>query len=156
VQQSASLAGGEHGDRVRLARGAQVRALQRIDGDVEREPAAEAARRAELFADEQHGRGVALALADHDRAVDGQAAQHAAHGRHRHEIGAMAVAETDGSRGGDGSLLHGAAELGRQIRRQPRGPALAAGGVERTQSGLGDRDGSVRHGTSHLTPSYCA
>ena len=36
MQQAAVLARGQHGDRVRLARGAEIGALERVDGDIHR------------------------------------------------------------------------------------------------------------------------
>ena len=64
------------GDGARHVLGAQRRAFQRIDRDVD----LEAALGADLFADEQHRRLVQLALADHDSTVDRQIVELAAHG----------------------------------------------------------------------------
>ena len=73
VQQAAARRRREHGDRVGRAGGAQVRALERIDRDVDLGQSSRSwpsAPPADLLADEQHRRLVALALADDDRAVD--------------------------------------------------------------------------------------
>ncbi len=75
MQQPAALRRGEHGDGVGLAGRAQVRAFERIDGDVDlvelaRRIAVRLLRHADFLADVQHRRFVALALADDDRAVD--------------------------------------------------------------------------------------
>ena len=71
VQEPATLGGGQHGDR-RPDRtgGAEVGALERIDGDVDcrvRPPDPSTRRR--LLADVEHRRLVALALSDHDATV---------------------------------------------------------------------------------------
>ena len=78
MQQPAALGRGEHGDGVRRAGGAQVRALQRIDGDVDRRQRAGSRRLrrdADLLTDVEHRRLVALPFADHDGAVDRHAVQ---------------------------------------------------------------------------------
>src|SRR6185295_18680724 len=64
VEQAAALGGGEHGDRVRSAGGAEVRPLQGIDGDVHADGAILVPLRADLLADVEHRRLVALAFAD--------------------------------------------------------------------------------------------
>src|SRR5207247_5671534 len=69
VQEAALVGGGEDGDRVVGAGGAEVRPLERIDGDVDLHVIGAAA--PDLLADEEHGRLVALAFADDDRAAHG-------------------------------------------------------------------------------------
>ena len=68
VQQAAALGGGQHRDGAGRAGGAQVGALERVDRDVDLERALDAALRAQLLADVEHRRLVALALADDDAA----------------------------------------------------------------------------------------
>ena len=78
-----------HGrDRARHVLGAQRRALQRIDGDVD----LRAGIHSDLLADEQHRRFVALALADHDGAFDRQLVELAAHRVDRGLVGCLLVA----------------------------------------------------------------
>ena len=76
VQHRARLGHGECGDGARHVLGAQRRALQRIDGDIDFRPRFGA----DLLADEQHRRFVHLALANDDGAVDVQAGEFAPHG----------------------------------------------------------------------------
>ena len=69
---------------------------------------------ADLLADEQHRRLVALALADHDRAVDRQLVQFAPHGVDRRLVGRLLVALAAQARRGDRRALGDAHELERQ------------------------------------------
>ena len=110
VEQAALLGGGQHRDRVGRARGAEVRALEGIDRDVDRVAAL-----ADLLADVQHGRLVALAFADHDGAVDVDGLHLLAHGVHRHLVGVLAVALAHGAGGRDGGPLHHPHELQKQV-----------------------------------------
>ena len=75
VQQAAALGRGEHRDGVGLAGGAEVGALERIDGDVDfvelaRRPPLAFCAMPDFLADVEHRRLVALAFADDDGAVD--------------------------------------------------------------------------------------
>ena len=63
VEQAARLGDGDDGERVGQVLGADRRALERIEGDVDLRAVAGA----DLLADEEHRRLVALALADDDR-----------------------------------------------------------------------------------------
>ena len=110
VEQRAGLRHRHHRDRARHVLGAQRRAFQRIDGDVD----LRARRRAHPLADEQHRRLVALALADDDRAVDGQAVEFAAHRVDGGLVGGLLVAAAAQARGGDGGALGDAHEFERQ------------------------------------------
>ena len=111
MQQAAARGGGQHRDRVRRAGGAQVRALERVDGDVdlrERDGGAaalERVRHPDLLADVEHRRLVALSLADHDRAVDRHRVHDLAHGLDRDLIGSVAIALPHGVRAGNRRLL---------------------------------------------------
>ena len=60
------------GERVGPAGGADRRAFERIEGDIDLRTAG-----ADLFADIKHRRFVALAFADHNRAVDAPSASKA-------------------------------------------------------------------------------
>ena len=93
------------------AGGAEVGALERVDGDVDLGRAVLAAARADLLADVEHRRLVALALADDDPAVDGQGVHLAPHRLDRDVVGVLAVAAAHGLRGGDGRLLGDADEV---------------------------------------------
>ena len=88
VEERAAFRHRHHGDGARHVLGAQRRALQRIERDVDLRAAAGA----DLLADEQHRRLVALALADDDGAVDRQIVQFAAHGVDRCLVGRLLVA----------------------------------------------------------------
>ena len=90
-----------HGDRARHVLGAQGRAFERIDRDIH----LGAVPVSDPFADEQHRRLVALALADHDGAVDRQLVELAAHGVHGSLIGGLLVAAATEPRRGDGGAL---------------------------------------------------
>ena len=88
VQQRAAI-GHRHGrDRARHVLGAQRGAFERIDGDID----LRAGVQPDLLADEQHRRFVALALADHDRALDRQLVELAAHRIDRGLVGGLLVA----------------------------------------------------------------
>ena len=80
---------------------------ERIDRDVA--PSGPAV--ADLLADEEHRRLVALALADDDRAVDRQAVQLAAHRVDGGLVGRLLVAVAAQARGGDGGALGDADEF---------------------------------------------
>ena len=69
---------------------------------------------ADLLADEEHRRLVALALADHDGAVDRQPVELAAHGVDRRLVGRLLVAAAAQPRRGDGGALGDAHEFQRQ------------------------------------------
>src|SRR6266566_3406055 len=94
--QSGALAGGEHGDGVRGPCRAQVRALEWIHGDVHlrKQGLRRVRRETYFFADIQHGRLIALALADDDGPVDLHRIHRLAHGFDRHFIRFVAVAKS--------------------------------------------------------------
>ncbi len=88
VQQRAAI-GHRHGrDRARHVLGAQRGAFERIDGDIDLRAGVDA----DLLADEQHRRLVALALADHDGAFDRQLVEFAAHRVDRGLVGRLLLA----------------------------------------------------------------
>ena len=88
VQQRAAI-GHRHGrDRARHVLGAQRRALQRIDRDIDFRAGIDS----DFLADEQHRRLVALALADHHGAFDRQLVELAAHRIDRGLVGGLLVA----------------------------------------------------------------
>ena len=88
VQQRAAVGHRHGGDRARHVLGAQRRAFERIDRDVD----LRALLGADLLADEQHRRLVELALADHHGAVDRQLVELAPHGVDRRLVGGLLVA----------------------------------------------------------------
>ena len=110
VQQRAVLGHGERGDGARHVLGAQRRAFERIDGDVD----LRARLGADLLADEQHRRLVHLALADHDRAVDRQLVEFAPHGVDRGLIGFLFGAAPAQPRRRDRGALGHAHDLDRE------------------------------------------
>ncbi len=88
MQKRAAI-GHRHGrDRARHVFRAQRGALERIDGDVD----LRAGVQSYLFADEQHRRLVALALADHDRAFDRQFVELTPHRVDRSLVGRLLLA----------------------------------------------------------------
>ena len=121
VQQAAAVRRRQHGDRVRRTGRAQVGALERIDGDIDlrivlrRRAAAHRVRRADLLADVQHRRLVALAFADDDRAVDRHRVHDAAHRLDGHLVRSVPVALAHRVRAGDRRLLDDAQELEGEI-----------------------------------------
>ena len=70
---------------------------------------------ADLLADEEHRRLVALALTDDDRAVDRHRVHHLAHRLDGDLIGLVAIALAHRVRAGDGGLLDDAQQLQRQM-----------------------------------------
>ncbi len=95
VEEAAGLGHGDDGERVRAALGGDRRAFERIERDVD----AAARAGADLLADIEHRRLVALALADHHRAVDGEAVEREAHRVDRGLIGRLLVAAPHQPRG---------------------------------------------------------
>ena len=107
VEQSAAFGSGQHGDSAGRARGAQIRAFQRIDRDIDfRNFSSVGKLGADFFADIEHGRFIALAFANHDRAPHGDGVHGLAHGFGRDLIGKFALPLAHGVRGGDGRSLH--------------------------------------------------
>src|ERR1035441_8876064 len=81
VQQPTFFRSRQHRNRSWRSGGAEVRAFQRIDREIDLwNLAAVQIRTAHLLADIKHGRVVALALADHNRAVHGDRVHRLAHG----------------------------------------------------------------------------
>ncbi len=126
MQQAALFARGEHGDRAGRARGAQVRAFERIDGDIHggKIKSADVLRGADSFADKKHGRFVAFALADDDGAVHGHFVHHAAHGADGGLVGHVAIAAAHGLGGFDGRLFDDAQKFQTQLNFHPRSRLL--------------------------------
>ena len=136
VQQRAGVRHGDGGDRARHVLGAERRAFQRIDGDVD----LGAALGADLLADEQHRRFVDLALADHHRAVDRQLVELAPHGVDRGLVGGLVLA---------------AAAQPRRRHRRALGHAHDLEGENALQQQFG-LDGNRRHDSVPLTKRvYC-
>ena len=98
VEETALRPHRDHGQRILAALGGDRRPFQRVEGDIELRTLPGA----DLLADEQHGRLVPLALADHHRAVDVEAVQGPSHGLDRGLIGRPFVTPADqaGSRQG--------------------------------------------------------
>ena len=116
VQQAAALRRRQHSDRSRRARGAQIGAFQRIDRDIDLGNFGAVGKLgANFLADVEHGRFVALALADHDRAAHGDGVHGPAHGLGGHLIAELALALSHGAGRGDGGHLYHAQESRRQV-----------------------------------------
>ena len=88
MQQSASGSHGDHGHRVGHILGRRCGAFERVQRDVNSRTIA----RADLFANEQHGRFIPLPFADDDDAGDIQPIQLFAHGIHCRLISGLFVA----------------------------------------------------------------
>ncbi len=97
IQQRAGFRHSHHGKRIGQRLRRQRRAFQRIERDVHRNPAG-----ANLLADIEHRRFVALALADHHGSRDGKFVEGDAHGLHRRLVGRVFVSAPDLARGSDG------------------------------------------------------
>jgi hypothetical protein len=102
VHEATRLGCGKHGGGVGGPSGDEVRALQRVHRDVH---ARGRIGIADLLADEQHRRLVALSLADDDGAADVGVVHRLAHGGHRGLVGSHPVAASHEARGGDGARL---------------------------------------------------
>ena len=103
VQQAAAVGNRQHRERVGAGIGGQRRALERIERDVDLGAVFLAA--ADLLADVEHRRFVALALADHHRAGQRQLVERRAHRLDRRSVGGIIVAAPDPFRRGDGRGL---------------------------------------------------
>ena len=110
VQHRAARPHGDHRQRVRHVLGGQRGAFQRVEGDVDRRAVAGA----DLLADEEHRRLVALALADDDHALDVEQVELGAHGVDRRLVGGLLVAGPDQLGRGDRGRLRDAGEAQRQ------------------------------------------
>ena len=115
MQQAALLGRRQHRDRVGGSSRAQIRAFERIHGDVDFVPLAMAVSfflsQPHLLTDVQHRRFVALALADDDRAVDRHRVHLAAHRFDGHLVGAMAITLAHRVGAGNGGLFGDAEKL---------------------------------------------
>ena len=110
----------EHRDRIGGTGRAQIRAFERIDGNVDLRKSrhggtAQRVSQPDFFADVEHRRLVALAFTDDDRSVDRHRVHDLPHGFDSHLIGFVAVALAHRVRAGDGRLLDDAQELERKI-----------------------------------------
>jgi hypothetical protein len=116
MQQAAGRRCRKHGNGIRCAGRAQIRAFERIDGDVDlrkraRGTALERMGHANLFADEQHRRLVALAFANNDRPVDRHRVHGAAHCFDRGLVRSVTIALPHRVCARNGRLLDHAQEL---------------------------------------------
>jgi hypothetical protein len=116
VEKAAIIGHRQDGQRVGAPLGGDRRALQRVERDVDLRSLAGP----DLLADEQHRRLVALAFADHHRAVDRQAVQRLAHRVDRRLVGRLLVAPPHQPRGRQGRRLGDANRFEREIAIHPR------------------------------------
>mmetsp|Transcript_13984 Transcript_13984/g.58393 ORF Transcript_13984/g.58393 Transcript_13984/m.58393 type:complete len:401 (+) Transcript_13984:115-1317(+) len=130
-EHGAALGERDHGDGAVLALRDERGAVERVDCDVHRRPAAVA----EVLAAEQHRRLVLLALADDDLAVHDDRVEHEPHGIHRRLVRRALVAEAHPLRAVQRGRLRHAHELEREVAahhavvgsvRKARGPSPAA------------------------------
>src|SRR6185312_11082500 len=106
---------GQYGQSVRHSLGAQCRPLERIDGDIDIGPVADA----DIFADVEHRALVHLAFADNHAAIDVDLAQLLAHGVDGGLVSGLFVAATPQAGGGDGGGLRHACNLQHQDAIEP-------------------------------------
>ena len=112
MQQATPLRRRQHGNSIVGAERTQVRAFERINCNVDFRTRgghlfSDAESRTNLFADEEHGRFVALAFADDHAATHRHAVHNLAHGLDGNLIGIFAVALAHCARGGNrGRLSH--------------------------------------------------
>ena len=86
--------------------GAEVRALEGVDGDIDfGQPLLPVRAAPDTLADEEHRGLVPLPLADDDQTVDRHAIEPLAHRLHRNPVGTMAIALTHRVRAGNRRLL---------------------------------------------------
>ena len=145
VEEAARLRRGEHRHRIRLAARDEVRALERVDRDVDGDVAWAAL--ADRLADPEHRRLVALAFADDDRPVDLDLVERAPHRLDRGAVGRRAVAAAHqasrGDRGGLGDPDHLQCEQRLHRRSSVWASARAGCCVMLSGPGLAASDGSV-------------
>ena len=102
MEQIAAVSHGDDRQRVRRAGRANRRAFERIESDVDFVPLAMAVsiflRQPDLLTDVEHRRFVALAFADHDRAVDRQRIESFAHGVDRRLVRGFFIAASGPAR----------------------------------------------------------
>jgi hypothetical protein len=110
MQQAAALGHGDHRQRVGHRLGGQRRAFQRVERDIDLLALAGA----DLLADEQHRRLVALAFADHHRALHLDAVERAAHGIDRRLVGLVLLAAAAIGGASDGGGFRHPGNLDRQ------------------------------------------
>ncbi len=116
VQQSAFFGNSEHGNCTRRAGGAEVRAFEGIDRDVDfRNVCSVGKFGADTFADVEHRRFIAFAFANHDRAVHGNGVHDFAHAFSSDFVREMAVALTHGAGRCNRGLFHDTQELEREV-----------------------------------------
>ena len=111
-QQAAALGQRKHGERVGQRLGAERRAFDRIDGEIDLERGVAAG--ADGFADIEERGLVLLALADHHHPFDRQAGKLPIHGGGGGLVGGSLVAAAPPQRGGHGRGLGHANDIERQ------------------------------------------
>ena len=111
VEEAAGRRHGDAGDGVGSALGGDRGPFQGVEGDVDLGALAGA----HPLADEEHRRLVALALADHDRAVDVEDVERLAHGVDRRLVGRLLVAAPHQPGAGEGGCLGHPDAVQRQV-----------------------------------------
>ncbi len=110
MQQRAADGERHHGHGAGHRLGGERRPFQGIERDID----LGAASRSDLLADEEHGRLVALALPDHDGAVDLELVKGAPHGVDGSLVGGLFIASSGQLVGGQRRGLGDAGDLDRQ------------------------------------------
>ena len=140
VEHRAALRQRDRGDGVGQALGAQLGALERVDGDVHLGRRAVADRLAVV----EHRRLVLLALADHHPAVHRDGVQHQAHRVHRGAVGRLLLAAADPAGARQRRVLRGPHQLHREVAVRAR------------RVGAGRRGGGCAGHRPRSRPAACA
>ncbi len=134
IEHRPPLRQGDGGDGVGETLGAQLRALERVHGDIHLGRRAVA----DPLAVVEHRRLVLLALADHHHAVHRHGLEHQAHGVHRGAVGQLLLAPPDPAGAGQRRVLGGTHELHGEVA------------VRAHRSVAGRRSGGLLH--AQITP----
>ena len=148
VEKAAIIGHRQDGERVGAALGGDRRAFERVERDVDFRPLP----RPDRLADIQHRRLVALALADHDRAVDRQAVQRLPHRIDGGLVGGLLVAPPHQPRSRQRRQLGDANRFEREIAIHPG--VVGHGFLPRGTSEIFDADHARRleHGAERRDP----
>src|SRR5262249_22988687 len=120
VQQAALLGAGHHGNRVRRARGAEVRAFERVYGDVNFRERLRPGNtffvpQAHFLADVKHGGFITFTFTDDDFAAHRHRVHNLPHGFDGNVVRVFALSLPHGVRRGDGGGFDDAQEIKSQF-----------------------------------------
>jgi len=134
VKKAAAFAGGENGNGIWRAGGAEIGAFERVDSDIHggKIRVWSVGGEADFFADVKHRRFVALAFTDDDDAVHLERVHGLAHGFDGDFVGFVAITEAHGAGGGDGGVFYDAQKFETQLRfheNLPEAAKVGCGGI---------------------------